>query len=310
MPDPNDDAVRWALYSAWGERCALRGHPKCINAHGVLSFDSMHVDHLIPQVEFKSAGQSATLTAEYGLPAGTGVNDLVNLIPTCDNCNLTKNSTVLPGTSVGVAMLVGKSKAKVDEVQRKIRGIHGRRGVERYVKDLAKYRHDTVTKTEFKQLEALRNQLDEWLSEPRKFDSGIAHSDGTIPFESYDAEPILSATEGKKILTDYLNSPPGSTLANELLNSAGDSDIHSLRSIYVLDLTEWQFLPNAHPVNLMVFQGEFEFRASGIYTDPDGNDGPTDDLRIDSPVEIVLTPAGDVHDASITPSLTTDFRDD
>ncbi|WP_288442204.1 HNH endonuclease signature motif containing protein [uncultured Pseudomonas sp.] len=72
------DSFREAIWLAFDQKCFYDGRP--------LSFNSMHIDHLIPECLLKNPSEYAKVLASLGLEE-FDINSPLNLVPACQICN-------------------------------------------------------------------------------------------------------------------------------------------------------------------------------------------------------------------------------
>lgn len=100
------EAQRWAIYSTYGQVCYLCRKP--------VDFQTMEVDHILPEHLSKSPELLANILKQYGLPEQFDLNDYGNWLPSCGPCNSTKLGTIFDPTPI-VQVEVTKARSKAEK---------------------------------------------------------------------------------------------------------------------------------------------------------------------------------------------------
>lgn len=109
---------RFALYEAWGKRCAWGKEPIQCNA--------FEVDHVIPK---SLSGQALDrVLADYGLSASFDLYALQNLVPSCRICNAAKGRRPMPSAPILLDVLA-KARERVPWIRRRVEELEGDRAM-------------------------------------------------------------------------------------------------------------------------------------------------------------------------------------
>ncbi|RWE79199.1 HNH endonuclease [Mesorhizobium sp.] len=79
-------AERWAVYQVHGERCYLCARP--------IDFQTMEVDHIIPETLLDTPDELAKIIKLFGLKDSFNLNGFENWMPACRACNNGKRAAV------------------------------------------------------------------------------------------------------------------------------------------------------------------------------------------------------------------------
>lgn len=103
------EAQRWAIYSTYGQVCYLCRRP--------VTFQTMEVDHILPEHLSKAPEQLKSILKQYGLPDDFDLNDYGNWLPACSPCNSTKLGTVFEPTLIFQAHLTN-ARVKAEKARK------------------------------------------------------------------------------------------------------------------------------------------------------------------------------------------------
>ena len=79
-------AQRVALWQAYNKRCAISGEP--------LSFEQLHIDHILPEKLLNNSEELEHLKANYGLKENFDINGYYNWLPVRSRINLQKGGLI------------------------------------------------------------------------------------------------------------------------------------------------------------------------------------------------------------------------
>lgn len=77
-----DNILRTALWNSYNN--------KCFYCNQTLSWDELHIDHLIPESIAANIVRFSEIILDYELGNDFGINDLYNLVPVHSRCNYRK----------------------------------------------------------------------------------------------------------------------------------------------------------------------------------------------------------------------------
>ncbi|WP_281023607.1 HNH endonuclease signature motif containing protein [Minwuia sp. IMCC4030] len=97
---------RFSVFSTHGPKCYLCKEP--------IDFQSMHVDHIIPEALLDDKEELERVVLELGLPEDFEVNSYENWMPSCAGCNLKKGQIVFKKSlMVQTIIQIAAEKAKL-----------------------------------------------------------------------------------------------------------------------------------------------------------------------------------------------------
>ncbi|MEZ9516605.1 HNH endonuclease [Vibrio splendidus] len=99
-------AQRHAIWTVHNEKCYLCTRP--------VDFNSMQVDHVLPESLLEDKFRLAQVLVEFGLPADFDLNSYVNWLPACAPCNNQKSNDVYNLSPILLAQL-NKAQSKSEK---------------------------------------------------------------------------------------------------------------------------------------------------------------------------------------------------
>lgn len=101
------DIERMAIWEAWGRKCAYTDEP--------VDFDSMFIDHIIPEFLLDEPDNLKKLLTELSLPEDFDITSYKNLCPCKRSPNLKKGAKILPGTIIFKLDIAASYADKIEE---------------------------------------------------------------------------------------------------------------------------------------------------------------------------------------------------
>lgn len=128
----NDHSVRWAIFQAYGQR-------DFYNEREPIFYDTLEIDHLIPQELASEPEKLKDIITEIGLPTNFNINSIINLVPTKKKYNSTKGKIIF--SSNNLRFYFEQTSKKHDQIEKLIKVYSKKRDLEKTIRQLLPHSH-------------------------------------------------------------------------------------------------------------------------------------------------------------------------